>query len=680
MNIDDVEVNPWASGSTVPTRCRAEDMENDPSGSALILHQHLFQDNMMHPAKRQADVNQQALPIYLTNEHSMIWLRSQHRENTATINSLRQENMGLNQQIQGLWFSCHTREGRLNKAQKAEERARKELDEQVALMKTMETRMKETEENMRQRFAQLEVENERTAKEQLLRVERAMKQKDNEIVSLNTRVNAVSSSVPQASTSSSVPQALTSMPSPSTGPAPASQISSSSSNLTSAAVSSSTAPNSSSPVLPSSTRTETTASNNTPRVISSSRVGTGQKAVKIAHNDVILPVSPFRAREQASASSRQEPQPQEDTEMDEPDGSDIDDATLNTTSTKELLKMGAKLLQAAISGNAQLRREDVGRKYPSKKTSARMGQRENMSKAEINAIQTFIRKEFLALTGMTTLEEFVAYEPVDESIVVELRNGTGDGPDKEQFTLDFSAGYGSSKWNCIILAKMTNVVQDELLKEGHLVDVDKAYVEETLRNHLSAACQKWTEAIPRLKKDMLEFETESEVVDRVAETGRRTQAKAQGHASKTRKYKTRTEIVKKVIFLKTKQKADDLPVWKFMQRLMEYLGKDGMSSEESHTRICLWRHEKIIEYMDEIDARGRDMAKRGNKAAPRDRETRPRLDEEVNAPTRLPEALYDPAWLESLDEDEREELVVSEEVFELLEREVPNEVTIDEVE
>ena len=80
--------------------------------------------------------------------------------------------------------------------------------------------------------------------------------------------------------------------------------------------------------------------------------------------------------------------------MDEPDESGIDDmtlnideATLNTTSTKELLKMCAKLLQAAVSGNAQLRREDVGRKYPSKKTSARMGQCENMSKAEINAIQ-----------------------------------------------------------------------------------------------------------------------------------------------------------------------------------------------------------------------------------------------------------------------------------------------------
>ncbi len=41
---------------------------------------------------------------------------------------------------------------------------------------------------------------------------------------------------------------------------------------------------------------------------------------------------------------------------------------------------------------------------------------------------------------MTTLEEFVAYEPVDEAIVMELRDGTGDGPDNEDFMLDFSTG------------------------------------------------------------------------------------------------------------------------------------------------------------------------------------------------------------------------------------------------
>ncbi|PBK62598.1 hypothetical protein ARMSODRAFT_980641 [Armillaria solidipes] len=577
MDINDTGANPWVSVLTVPIRRSAEDMEADPSAGALIVHQHSFEEDFVHPAKRQADVNQQALPMYMVNDESS---------------------------------SCYTREGQLNEAQKAKEQASKELDEQKNLIKAMETRMKENEENMRECFSQLQNENERAMKQHMLQLKNTIKQKDNEIVTLNARVNAASSSVPQASTSTS---------SSSTGPASTSLISLLSSNSTSGAASSSTAPESSSQVLPSSTRTETTVPGTMPGVTRSPRVGTGRKAIKIVRNDVTLPISPFQTKEQTSGSPRQAPQLQEDMTMDEPDEYGFDSVTLNNASSKELLKMCAQLLQAAVSGKAQVRKEDVGRKYPSKKTSARMGQRENMSKAEINALQTFIRKQFLMLTDMTTLEEFVAYEPVDEAMVMELRGGTGDGPDNEDFTLDFSTRF---------------------------------------------ARQKWAEAIPRLKKDTLEFETESEVVDCVAETGRCTQTKAQGRVSKNRKYKVRTEIVK----------------------------KDGMSSEESHTqvmrgqvervflvKICLWRHEKIIEYMDEIDERGREIAKKGNQAARRDRETQPRFDEEVHAPTRLPESLYDPAWLESLDEDEREELAVSEEVFELLESVVPVEITVDEV-
>ncbi|PBK83340.1 hypothetical protein ARMGADRAFT_1037956 [Armillaria gallica] len=597
MDIDDMEANPWSSVLTVPTCHSAEDMEADPSAGALILCQRSFQEDM-HPAKRQANVNQHALPMYAMNEESMRWLWSQHHENTETINSLKWENMGL-------WSSNHMREGQLNEAQKAKEQAHKELEKQTNLMKVMETQMKENEDNMREHFSQLQGENERVMRQHLLQLKNAMKQKDDKIVTLNAQVNAASSPMPQASTS---------MLLSSTGPESTSLISPLSSNSTSGAASSSTVPESSSQVFLSSTRTETTAPDTTSRVIRSPKVGTGRKAVKIVRNNVTLPASPFRTKEQTSGSSCQVPQWEEDTTMDELDEYGFDNATLNNASSKELLKMCAQLLQAAVSGKAQVRKEDVGRKSPSKKTSARMGQCENMSKAEINALQTFIGKQFLTLTGLMTLEEFIAYEPVNEAIMIELRDGTGDGPDDEEFTLDFNTGFGSSKWNHIILAKMTDVVQAELLKEDHLIDVNNVYIEETLQNHLSAARQKWAEAIPCLKKDMLEFETESEVVDRVVETGHRTQTKAQGCMSKNRKYKVRTEIVKKVIFLKTKQKANNLP--------------DGMSSEESHTqvmegqvervflvKICLWRHENIIEYMDEIDERGREIAKKGNKAA-----------------------------------------------------------------
>ncbi len=64
MDIDNPEGNPWSSVLTVPTRCSAEDMEADPSVGTLILCQCSFQEDVMHPAKRQADVNQHALLMY----------------------------------------------------------------------------------------------------------------------------------------------------------------------------------------------------------------------------------------------------------------------------------------------------------------------------------------------------------------------------------------------------------------------------------------------------------------------------------------------------------------------------------------------------------------------------------------------------------------------------------------
>ncbi len=60
----DIDANPWSSVPTVPTRRSAKDMEADPSAGALILRQCSFQEDVMHPSKRQADVNQHALLMY----------------------------------------------------------------------------------------------------------------------------------------------------------------------------------------------------------------------------------------------------------------------------------------------------------------------------------------------------------------------------------------------------------------------------------------------------------------------------------------------------------------------------------------------------------------------------------------------------------------------------------------
>ncbi|KAK0495391.1 hypothetical protein EDD18DRAFT_1106593 [Armillaria luteobubalina] len=312
-----------------------------------------------------------------------------------------------------------------------------------------------------------------------------------------------------------------------------------------------------------------------------------------------------------SETSEQMPEQQEDIDMDGADLPNIDDATLDDASVKELLKMCTLFLKAAVTGKAQLRKDNPVRYSPSKKMAARMEQREQMSKNEINALQRFIHKQFLILTGISMLEEFISYEPVEESLVIAFHEGTGNGPEDEFYTLDFSPSFRGLRWNRIIINNMVGVVQAELLQEGHLVDVDNMYIKETLWNLLSSAQQKWAAVIPCFKKGKPELETEAEVVDHLMETGRQANAKVLSHAAKDRKHKTRTTIVKKIIYLKTKQRN----IWA--------------------RAACLWRRLRSDRLED---------------------------------------------WLESLEEDDREEMAVSEEVFELLEHAVPKEVTVQEVE
>ncbi|KAK0224272.1 hypothetical protein IW262DRAFT_1459336 [Armillaria fumosa] len=642
--------------SMVPTVRTAADMETNASTGALIPHGLSFQGNPMHPAKRQSGINKRAIPVYTLDNETMSWLRRQHYEDVEHMASLRQDVQNKDGELRMVWSALNQQTNTLEDITKEKEWVEKMLVELK--------------------------ENDETTRQHLLQLEGTMKQKDNELITLNTRITAAAPLSMSNASMSGVPSA--SAPGASMSQAPSSFDSGSASGVPSSSTQGASMPRApSSSTIPGSTSKTSS---------SSQRPGTGRTPIKVAHNNVTLPISSLRIKRQ-SETSEQMPEQQEDIDMDGADLPNINDVTLNDASAKELLKMCTLFLKAAVTGKAQLRKDNPVRYSPSKKTAARMEQREQMSKNEINALQRFIRKQFLTLTGIGMLEEFISYEPVEESLVITFREGMGNGPEDEFYTLDFSPGFRGSRWNRIIINNMVGVIQAELLQEGHLVDVDNAYIKETLRNLLSSAQQKWAAAIPRFKKGKPELETEAEVVERLTETSRRANAKALSHAAKDRKHKTRTTIVKKIIYLKIKQRVNDLPVWKFMQRLVEYLGPGGMSSEETEVRqiggrvetiylikVCLWRHEDITQHMMEIDDYGRSVIKRWDKHLPQERENGPRFDEEVRMPAGLPRSLYDPDWLESLEEDDREEMAVSEEVFELLERMVPEEVTIQEVE
>jgi len=135
--------------------------------------------------------------------------------------------------------------------------------------------------------------------------------------------------------------------------------------------------------------------------------------------------------------------------------------------------------------------------------------------------------------------------------------------------------------------------------------------------------------------------------------------------------------VERVILVKTadKDRDGDLGVWKWLLELLHRYGSDGMSSDETDTgdigtiyrvKILVWRR-NVDEYVQMIDNERKTSADifsaSGAKSVARVRSPK-NPESERQPPTELPAALFDPDWLEEVDEDYRKLiLTVSEEDF-----------------
>ena len=121
----------------------------------------------------------------------------------------------------------------------------------------------------------------------------------------------------------------------------------------------------------------------------------------------------------------------------------------------------------------------------------------------------------------------------------------------------------------------------------------------------------------------------------------------------------------------------DLHIWQWLENLIEYLGSNGMSSEDTdisidrkyRVKILLWRR-NMDQYLKLIDKQryGPDsgFAPAGSKPIQRVRNL-PTPPSTRAAPTGLPETLYDQRWLASTDTNYREiTLSVSRENFQWL--------------
>jgi hypothetical protein len=134
--------------------------------------------------------------------------------------------------------------------------------------------------------------------------------------------------------------------------------------------------------------------------------------------------------------------------------------------------------------------------------------------------------------------------------------------------------------------------------------------------------------------------------------------------------------VETIISLKRADREADLPIWEWLSRILNSLGPDGMSSEESCTegdietiyrvKILAWRRdiEKELTIIDRQRVLDSDIfSPRGSKPVKRLRGTGTHASER-DPVVGLPRPFYDDEWYQSKSADYRElTLNVSKEQF-----------------
>ncbi|KAK0483116.1 hypothetical protein EDD18DRAFT_1362087 [Armillaria luteobubalina] len=284
------------------------------------------------------------------------------------------------------------------------------------------------------------------------------------------------------------------------------------------------------------------------------------------------------------------------------------------------------------------------------------------------------------------LNDFISYTPADPEEVVSYNLDDGDRPG-ERFTLDFSEGWRRSNWNTTILNKIAIKVKNtnESNHDWNLPFVSDEYISALLWNQLEQCQGYYQKSLAKWISSSDRFESPTEIAARVGVAVEQEYHGKRIRAAQTRKFQRRTGVVTNIIALKTESDAPDLQYWNLLKKILEQLGRHGMSPEESGTQmdngvtmqvfivqLCKWRAPEITEYLKLIDDMGKLPALQGRKASRPSNRVHSSTDCDIRAPPGLPRAMYNDAWLKDLSRASIEELQISEEAFDFLNIAVQN--------
>jgi len=134
--------------------------------------------------------------------------------------------------------------------------------------------------------------------------------------------------------------------------------------------------------------------------------------------------------------------------------------------------------------------------------------------------------------------------------------------------------------------------------------------------------------------------------------------------------------LERIIDIKVEEQAHDEAVWRWLYTVVEKLGEDGMSSDESDTDgrtglliYCVknmeWRRKMAYELdmVDKLQIQDRDIySKKGAKPTARFRDDRNSVSQRA-APKGLLRTMYSSTWVTGLTRQARRKLMVSDEDF-----------------
>ncbi|KAF9521981.1 hypothetical protein CPB83DRAFT_840836 [Crepidotus variabilis] len=309
-------------------------------------------------------------------------------------------------------------------------------------------------------------------------------------------------------------------------------------------------------------------------------------------------------------------------------------------------------------------------------------EKEAIPKENKNIFNGFVRDTFKNLFDLELDEDFTSHEPPTKQQVTNFNSGRGEGPKKDDLRIDMR-GKIRSAWNM----EVTNIIFDEFIKlkttpgwDG-LGNPSDAYFLDMIESKMTRVRSHWKAAQPRLKESG-DVETNGDVEERMVETKSSRERVVRVRARRITKFNTRLWTVEKMIEIKDAERArnpeeaSDLPSWKWLLKLLQTLGEDGTSSDESDINeqtcspVCRvkqmdWRQNvdyelRLIDKQRWVD---RDVGSgRGAKPMTRIREDR-NGSSSCEAPKGLLRAVYDKDWVEALNSYEIRKLCISEEEF-----------------